>query len=297
MVSRMLFYLILDPLSRMPLPVLHAISSGISWLIFRFLGYRRKVVEQNLSRSFPSKTPAEIKAIARTFYRHFCDVMVESVRLFRMSPQELQERCPVTNPELLEELYQEGRSIIIVAGHYGNWEMAALSFSMQSSYAVSGIYKPLKNTFFNQKIQSSRSRFGMELVPKKQTKAYFEKNQDRLIAPLFGGDQSPTSDRKTYWMKFLNQDTAVQFGTEKFARTYNMPVVFGQVNRLGRGCYSMTFHLLTKEPQSEPHGAISEAYMHLLEQIVQEEPAYWLWSHKRWKRKRLDQEIKEKEQS
>ncbi len=284
--SRILYYLLLKPLSYLPLPTLYVFSDALFVLLYRIAGFRQKVVLTNLTNSFPEKNAAEIRQIAADFYRHLCDVIVEAVRMFSIPKAELLRRCPVTNPEIFEQYATQGKSVLIVAGHYANWELAAVACGLQIPHHTVGIYHPLSNAFMDARLQQSRARFGMELVHKKEVKAFFKANTHRLTATMFGADQSPSNSHKAYWTTFLHQDTAVMYGTEKYAREYDYPVLFGTVNKLRRGYYQMSFHTIHDHPAASPYGAISEGHTRALEDLIRQAPQYWLWTHKRWKRQR-----------
>ncbi|MCB9035063.1 MAG: hypothetical protein H6557_00420 [Lewinellaceae bacterium] len=282
------YYLLIKPLSLLPLRVSYLLSDIVFFLMYYLFRYRRRVVLLNLRNSFPEKNPQELEAIARKFFRHFCDLMLEFIRIFSISEQELLKRCKIRNPELLERFYRDGKSIVIAAGHYNNWEMAAVAFDLQAAHQAVGIYKPLANPYLDEKLRQSRAKFGLEMVPKNKTKSFFAENTHRLTAPLLATDQSPSNITAVYWTQFLNQETAVLFGTEKYARKYNYPVVFGHVHKIRRGYYEMEFELLEENPAETPHGAITEKHTRTLERDIQRAPQYWLWTHKRWKRKRED---------
>ncbi len=283
--SRILYYLFLKPLSLLPLSVLYVFSDFIAFTVFRLIGYRRKVVMTNLRNSFPERPEAELKGMARTFYRFFCDQMIETLRLFSMPAEELKRRCLIVNQDLFQRLADEGRSVIITAGHHNNWEMAAMSVGFSIPHQSSAIFHPLKDAFLNQKLYDSRSRFGLTLVSTKAVKEYFSQNRE-LIAVLFATDQAPSNPYNAYWTTFLNQDTPVFWGTEIFAKRNNLAVVYGKISRLSRGHYVMSFELITDNAKDEPRGAITEKHTRALERAILEAPEYWLWSHRRWKRQR-----------
>ncbi len=284
--SRIAYYLFLKPLSLLPLPVLFRFSDVLYVVLYHLLGWRKKVVYGNMSRSFPEKSEQEIRRLMRAFYRHLCDVMVESIRMFSMSKEELIRRCRVKNPELFEKYAAEGRNIVIAAGHYNNWEMAGVGCGPQVAHDDLALYKPLSDPFMDARLRASRGRFGLELIPTKSARRAFEDYTDRLTAILFGADQSPSNPKRAYWTTFLNQDTAVMYGTEKYAREYNYVVVFGHTVKLRRGYYTLEFSTLTEHPQETAPGEISEMHTRALEKIIIENPQYWLWTHKRWKHKR-----------
>jgi Kdo2-lipid IVA lauroyltransferase/acyltransferase len=284
--SKLLYYLLLQPLSKLPLPALYVLSDLLRFVLYRMVGFRKKVVFTNLRNAFPELSEAERRRIAGRFYRHFCDLLVESVRMFSMGKEEVLRRCRLVNPELVQEFARQGKSLIIAAGHYSNWELAAVSYGIQSDHTVVGIYKPLANPFFDRVLQASRGRFGMELLPKQNVKPFFAENTGRLTATLFATDQSPTSRNRAYWTRFLNQDTAVLFGAENYARKYGYPLVYGKIRKLRRGYYEMEFETIAAEPEQLPVGEITERHTRVLERLILEAPEYWLWSHKRWKRQR-----------
>jgi KDO2-lipid IV(A) lauroyltransferase len=286
--AAIIYYLFLKPLSLLPLRVLYIFSDILAFIFFRLIGFRKKVVLTNLKNSFPERSDAEIQAIAAKFYSHLCDVIVESVRSFSIPKEELLERVKVMNPEIFTPYYEQGQSIILAGGHYNNWEMTATSMAGQIPHHVAAIYKPFGNRFFNDKVKASRGQLGMEMVPKSSNKDLFKAAQEQAITIVLGTDQSPSNAKRAYWMEFLNQDTAVLFGTEKYAKQYGYPVVFGWVKKVKRGYYELTFEMVTDQPQQLPYGAITEMHTRLLEQEIRQAPAYWLWTHKRWKRKRSE---------
>ncbi|MGB0932006.1 MAG: lysophospholipid acyltransferase family protein [Chitinophagales bacterium] len=286
--SRLLFYLIIKPLSLLPISLLLRISDFLFVILYYLIGYRKKVVFANLHNSFPEKSSKEIKLIGRKFYQHLCDLVVESVRIFSISEKEIIKRCRIVNPEIFEEYYQRGQSILVTAGHFNNWEMMAVGSNPQIPHQMMGVYSSLSNPFFDQKLRDSRAKFGVDLVSKKDTKAYFADNANHPVAYFFGTDQSPSSSTRAHWMTFLNQDTAVLFGTEKYAKQYNFPVLFGYIKKIKRGYYEMEFVKVEDQPQQTASGEITEKHTRFLEEEIKNAPQYWLWTHRRWKLKRGD---------
>jgi len=282
----LLYYLLIKPISRLPYRGLYLISDLLYVLLYRLMGYRRKVVAGNIRRSFPEKSAAEHQAIERAFYHHFFDLILEVVKHFSISRAEVLERCRVVNPELVNAYARAGRSVFILAGHYGNWELFVLAVQMQIQHHAVGIYHPLKNPFWNEKLSAVRTQFGMELISKRALDGFFERTLTENIATFFGTDQAPSNPYKAYWMNFLNQDTPVFFGAEKYAKDYNQVVVFCHFNAVGRGYYEIEFELISDNPREEAYGVITEKHVRALEAQIQKAPAYWLWTHKRWKRKK-----------
>jgi len=279
------FYGILIPISYLPYPVLYFISDGLYVFIYKMIGYRKKVVLQNIASSFPEKTHEEHLQIVSAFYKHLCDLVVESIKVFTISGEQVRQRFKVINPAYIDHFFEKGQSVILAGGHYNNWELFAVAIDEAIKHQAVALYKPLTNKFFDEKMRSSRGKYGLEMISTKAAKAEFEK-EDCLRVIIFGVDQSPGNPRTCYWSDFLNQDTGMNFGAEKYAKEYNYPVLYGRINKVKRGHYSFEFSNSIDEPQKACHGEITRRIHHLLEKDIIAQPEYWLWSHKRWKHKR-----------
>ena len=192
----------------------------------------------------------------------------------------------LVNPELLNSFYDQGRSIILAGGHYNNWEWIATSIDQQIKHKSIAIYKQLSNSFFDRKMRETRSRFGLLMISTKRVKETFDSMKEQITATIFAIDQSPGKVENSYWLKFLNQDTAVLFGTEKYAKEYNFPVLFGTITKVRRGYYTFEFSVVETNPPASEYGSITEATTRLLEQEIIKAPQYWLWTHRRWKHKK-----------
>ncbi len=283
--TKFFYYLLILPLSLLPYPLLYLLSDIIFLIMYRVIGYRKEVVFTNLRNSFPNKSKHELKKIMSDFYRHLCDIIMESVKGFTISEKQLRKRLIIKNPEFSNYYADKGQSIIFVGGHYNNWEICAQAFALYSNHKCIGIYKPLSNALINDKIYTSRSKYGMHLISMKQTKKSFEYG-DEPKAIVFGSDQNPANPKRAHWVQFLNQDTGVLFGVERYAKEYDWPVVFVSISKAKRGYYEVEYSLVTDNPNEEPHGKITEDFTKRLEQDIINQPQYWLWSHKRWKHKR-----------
>ena len=284
--NALLYYLFVYPLSKLPLWLTYRFSDFFYFLLITVLPYRRKVIEGNLSRSFPNKTPNEIKQLRNRFYRHFADLLLEGVKNLGISEKELRKRFVIKNPELMQELYDRKKSVLLVSAHYMNWEWMITGQSIFFPHQAVGIGMPLSSGFWDKKINARRSRFGMHVIHAKIVKETFidYKNRNIPTATLVLSDQSPGDSTKCYWMNFLNQPTGVLFGAEQLANTYDQAVVFYLPRRIKRGYYEIELQLLTDQPTSLEWGKLTEIHTQLLEQRIVEEPNAWLWSHKRWKR-------------
>jgi KDO2-lipid IV(A) lauroyltransferase len=285
LLNAILFYGIIMPISYLPYPALYALSDGLFIFIYRIFGYRKKVVVQNIVNSFPDKSRQEHKQIVHDFYHHFCDLLVESLKAFTMSEADVRQRVKLINSEYIDHFYDQGKSVIIATGHYNNWELLAVALNLEIKHQAVAIYQALKNKFFDEKMQSSRGKFGLILTSTKVARQEFEKGKG-LIAVAFAFDQSPSKSNRCYWGRFLNQDTPMTFGAEKYAKDYDMPVLFMHLSKVKRGHYVYEFSDAIEDPRNTGHGEITQKINALLEQDIIAKPQYYLWSHKRWKYKR-----------
>lgn len=281
--ARIAYYVFVLPLSYLPMPILYLFTDFFYLLLITIVPYRKDVIEGNISRSFPDYSAKQVKQLRNKFYKHFTDILAEGVKNLTISKSELSKRFKVKNPELMAELYEKKKNVLLVSGHYNNWEWLITSQNFLFKHQAMGIGMPLTSKFWDKKINSRRERFGMQVIHSKNFKEAITK-QDRPYAILVLADQSPGDSRKSYWMPFLHQQTAVLFGVEQMANTYDQAVVFFHTRKLKRGQYELELKLLSSNPKTLSYGELTEMHARELEQIIQNTPEYWIWSHKRWKR-------------
>jgi Kdo2-lipid IVA lauroyltransferase/acyltransferase len=269
-----------------PFRVLYCFSDLLFLVFYYLVGYRKKVVFTNLRNSFPRKTEQEIAGIARKFYHHLTDILIESLKAFTMSEEAVVRRYTFGNRNIPDELYKRGRSVIVVAGHYGNWEWPGIAAGMQMMHKPIGFYKPLSNRFIDRYVRKTRVKGRARLASIANTAETFLTDWGEPAAYYMVADQSPSSVRLALWTKFLNQDTAFLHGPEKYARLHNLPVVYAQIKKVRRGRYLADFILLEENTGGTRVGEITEKFKELLEKQILETPENYLWSHRRWKHKR-----------
>jgi KDO2-lipid IV(A) lauroyltransferase len=270
-------------LSRLPLGLLYGLADFLYVLLFYIVRYRRQVVVNNLRLSFPEKTPADIQRITKGFYRNLTDLIVETIKMPSFSASELRQRVLFTNAELVQDRLKAGQAVIGMASHSSNWEWIP-SASVLNGMPTDSIYKTLNSPFFEQLMRTVRSSFGAVPVPMNTLprRMVAQKDTPRIIALV--ADQVPDVPEQAYWTDFLHQDTPFYPGTERLARSRQLPVFYTQLRRIRRGYYEVTFTLIGEPPYTAlPPGAILENYRDLLEETIRNYPSDWLWSHKRWK--------------
>jgi len=278
-----LFYLFVLLLGIVPFRLLYILSDFVSFLLRKVFKYRKDVVINNLRSSFPDLNEKEIGLIVRRVYLNLSDVFMEGIRAFTMTRQQIKERHHILNPEILDPYFEAGRGIIVVTGHYGNWEWGALSPALQTRFHIIGFYKPLKNKWMDKLINRNRSRHGTTMASIRQTTKTFETYRGQTVLYLMAADQSPSNLEMAYWVNFLDRETAFLHGPEKHARNNNYPVVFVSIRRVKRGFYKLELTSLVEDPSKLPDGEITRLFAEKLEALIREDPANWLWSHKRWK--------------
>jgi len=281
--NQLIYYLFVAPISRLPLPILYLFSK-ILFLIFRvLLPYRRKVVRDNINRSFPQFSNQQKLEVERDFYQYFCDLLVESIKNLSMSEREYKQRVKFLDSGLMERLNRENRKVILVGAHYENFEWIISGLTLLIPQKIYGIGMPLSNLFWDKKLTEKRERCGMKVVNSSNYKEILNSDNSGF-AVLALSDQSPGNSENAFWTNFLNQSTAVLFGAEFMANEWNAAVVYLKMKQIKKGVYSIEPILLTDQPKSLNFGELTEKHVQLLEQQLQENPAPWLWSHKRWKR-------------
>tara|TARA_B100000780_G_scaffold273066_1_gene236121 strand:+ start:287 stop:1084 length:798 start_codon:yes stop_codon:yes gene_type:complete len=263
---------------------LYLVSDVLYLIVGKLIKYRLKLITKNLKNSFPNKSENEIKGIRRYFYKHFSDLIVESLKGFTISEKRINKKIKIKNPELLNEMAKNGQNIILIGGHYNNWEMSAQKMPLECKHELFAIYKPLSNEFFDKKMKDSREKFGLIMIPMKETKNYFNTDDKKPRAIIFGSDQSPSNAKNAHWINFLNQESGFLYGAEKYAKEFNWPVVYVSIQKSERGTYEVSFHLITDQPKQEPNGKIIKDFANLLEADINHNPPYWLWTHNRWKK-------------
>jgi KDO2-lipid IV(A) lauroyltransferase len=282
--SKILYYFVLVPLSRLPLPLLYLISDLVYLLFLTVWPYREKIIVQNLRKSFPEKTERERALIKRKFYRHLADLLAEGIKNLGISKNELLKRMKVENPEIMDQLAENKRNALLVGAHYGNWEWLITAQAFLFKQHAIGLGKPLSDTFLNEKINKLRGRFGMVIVNSSNYRDMIGRPFKNSFAMLTLCDQSPGDSLKSYWTTFLNQPTAALFGPEQMAHAYDLAIVYFRMKKVKRGFYTIHLELICDSPKVYGYGQITETYTRLLEGHIKECPELWLWSHKRWKR-------------
>lgn len=275
-------------LAKLPMSVLYAIAQFLYIVVYYVVRYRRRVVRDNLLHSFPDKSDAERKKMEQDFYHHFANYMVETVKILQISDEEMRRRMEFVDAHVVDNYTKQGRSVMLLLGHYGNWEwIPSLTMWCEISADVfpGQIYRPLRNAWFDRFFLRLRSRFGTACIAKQDTlRALLNyKREGKISLVGFMADQTPSGNSIHYWTEFLGRETAVLTGFEKIAKKLDMAIVYVDVELVRRGYYKATFRLLEDDPASCPDYDITNRYIAAMQQTILRAPHAWLWTHKRWK--------------
>lgn len=273
-----LFYL----LSLLPWWLMYLLSDGIYLLIYYVIGYRKKVVFDNIAVAFPEKSLAERTAIAKAFYRNFVDTFIETIKLVSISEKEFRKRLQI-NREVLDQVYATGKSIQVHSAHFFNWEFLNLGIAANSPYRWLGVFTPISNKAFNRIMWDLRSKFGTILIPATEFRTQFHQYAREQYSLGLVADQSPGSPMNAYWTKFFGRMTAFVKGPEKGAKNMDTAIVMADIYKVKRGYYRIDLSLLTMEPRATADGYITKALINFTEECIRKRPDNYLWSHRRWK--------------
>ncbi|MDR2627490.1 MAG: lysophospholipid acyltransferase family protein [Dysgonamonadaceae bacterium] len=285
-----IIYIVMRGHAILPLRVLYLFSDMLYPVVYYLVRYRRKLVRKNLENAFPSRSSEEIIRLEKDFYRNFCDYWFETIKLLHMSDREIRRRMKFKNIEQVNRMMQSGNSGLMYLGHFGNWEwVPSIALWTDPSITLAQIYRPLRNRVFNRLFLRIRSRFGTFGISKDDTLREIVKMRRDHKKTLIGfmSDQTPSSRNIHYWSYFLNQDAAIFTGVERIAKQTGFYVFYLDIVRVKRGYYEAECILVEEHPAATPEFDITERYIRMMEKTILRNPAFWLWSHNRWKYKRV----------
>ncbi|UNY98097.1 lysophospholipid acyltransferase family protein [Zhouia spongiae] len=287
---QLLTYLLVYPLlwmvSKLPFSVFYRVSDFMYLLLYRLIGYRKKVVRSNLRLAFPEKQPEEIKQIEKKFYHHLCDLFMEMIKSLTISKEEMQKRFRFKNIEVLRAFEEQNKSVVLLCGHYASYEWL-MSLGYQIRHNGYAVYQPINNKYFDKLVKKIRTKHGAHLISRYETtKTILQKYKAGELA-LYGLaiDQSPMPSRARYWRKFFGIKVPVFVGAEKIAKSLNSPVIFMDIQKIKRGYYETSFTVISEQPKGLPDYEITDRFTQMLEAQIRKKPEYYLWTHKRFKHK------------
>ncbi len=255
--------------------------------MYKILKYRVKLVRSNIELAFPESTNNERLKIESDFYRHFCDIMLESIKASSMTKKQFSKRYKLINGELTFNLLKKEKGVILLMAHYSNFEWTMSLGNYVEGNKVVGIYTPLTNKYFEWFYKRVRQRHNGYLLSRYKTHEFIKSEHEKGNVNIYGfnSDQSPRPTEKTYWAKYLNVNVPFFTGGERIAKKYNYPVVFASAKRIKRGYYTFEIFPVT-EKNSDPYN-ITNQFIEFLQDKIKENPSEYFWTHNRFKYKDL----------
>ena len=287
---QLLIYIIVFPIlwliSLLPFRLLYIFSDFLSLILYYLIGYRKKVVLENLILAFPDKSKKELLKIRRQFYTHFTDVFMEMIKSITISEEKVHKHFVFEDLDVIHNLGNKGRSIILVGSHYANWEwmVSMNNLIKHKAYAVGAT---IGNKYFDRMMLKYRTKYGGTFVKPGNARKIYQKNSKNGVLALNAlvSDQSPMLHRTKYWSTFLNVKVPVHIGAEQIAKNLDQAVVFYEVTKVKRGYYKCTFRLLAENPRDYADYEITELFLREVEKQVEKAPQYYFWTHNRFKHK------------
>jgi Kdo2-lipid IVA lauroyltransferase/acyltransferase len=270
-------------LSILPFRILYILSDCCSFVLQNVVRYRNIIVLENFMNAFPDKSIEEIKVLTDRFYKNLCDTILESLKGYSSSSSQLLRRYQFLNPEISNKYFEEGRDVIIALSHYCNWEWGTQVSCLVLKHELISFYKPMSNKYSDGYFLKQRMRQNMQLLSIYDHKYNLRLKSSKPRAYFFINDQRPKNAKKVIRTTFLNQNTACMRGLEEYAKLFNLPVVYADIQKVKRGFYTVQMEDICNNPSETLPGEITEQYMRKLETIIIKKPEDWLWSHRRWK--------------
>jgi KDO2-lipid IV(A) lauroyltransferase len=285
---QLLIYIFLYPIlwsiSILPFRLLYIISDGFYILTYYIIGYRKKIVRENLALTLPHLSDKERLIIEKKSYQNMCDVFLEMIKTLTISKSEMDRRYKFKNIEVYDYFEKKGKSIALLCAHYASYEWA-ISINSKILFEGYAVYKKINNRYFDKLVRDIRSKFKATLITTKETIPTMASNFRSKTYSLYGlvSDQSPKLNATHHWQKFMGVEVPVHTGGEMLAKKYDMNVIFLRTKKIKRGYYEASLEVLSDDVKSVPNYEITDRFLKLVEQQILEAPEYYLWTHKRWK--------------
>lgn len=283
---QLLFQLLGSFLFLLPKSIFYGVSDLIACFLRVVIKYRKKVIELNLKNAFPEFSDSQIQKVKNEFYKNLTDQFLEMLIMAAPQSYSYIEKNYFIDLKLLNELYEQGKSVLMVLGHQFNWEWGLWILSKKTKFHVQGVYMPIKNRKIDKLLKEIRGYYGAEMVPANQVRSLLKPPTDKPTLTLIIGDQSPANLESCYWTNFFHQETAFINAYEKIAHRRKMAVVFIEVLKVKRGIYQTPYFVFSTDASLLEPNKVIENFVQFLENSIRKNPPNWLWSHRRWKHKR-----------
>ena len=273
--------------SRLNFKQLYKLSDFFYYILYYVIGYRKKVVRNNLKLVFPKKTKKDLQLIEKKYYRNLSDVFLESFKSMNIKEEDIKKRFHFTNPEVLEQVYDSGRNLIVMGSHYCTWEWCFI-MDRVTRFKINAVYKKIANPYLNKWAKKIRSKYDCELITTNDTYRKIAKQSKEKKLHLYGfaSDQSPSKKKAFYYNEFLNVTVPIHIGAEIIAKKYDMPMLFMDVIKVKRGFYEATFKEITYNPKNFENFKLTDIFIKMVEEQIRRKPEFYTWTHRRFKHKK-----------
>lgn len=272
-------------LGHTPWPILKILSRLLYCFLFYFPGYRRDVVMLNMLYTLPDHQGEQLRKAQKDFYLHLSELVFEIIKGFFMRPEEMKARIELSkaSQEMFDRWEKDQRNVVMLMGHYGNWEWANLYGCISNKLHSYGAYTPMSNKVWNQYFLEKRQRWNGKMFSNREIREgiLLKGEPGKLIGLV--ADQSPTGRKHTHEVRFLGMETRFFSGPDFISEMLQADVVYVQMKKLGMGRYSLYFIPIGDVSKGFDPAAVPGHYASLLEQDIKEHPEWWVWTHKRWK--------------
>lgn len=271
-------------ISKLSFPALYLLSDTIAFILYHIARYRRDISLENLRHAFPDKSMQEIKQIQKSAYLHLSDSLLEILKANTISEEQLHSRVTLSNFEEVAQLISQKKSIFFLTAHTAPTEWVAFLVSLKYNCIIDPVYKPIHSKSLDDFIYMARSRYRATPIPyKKLAKdVILRKQVNRSIAML--ADLEPRTRDQALELNFLNRPTRFFLASERVIKLAEYPVFFIGIKKSRRGHYSAYAEKITDSPKQLAPEVLTRNYASCVEQLILDNPAAWLWTHKRWKR-------------
>jgi len=276
---------LLGALRVIPEPVALRIGEGLGWFAGMVLGIRRRVVEEHLGHAFPEKDRTWRRKVLRASFRHLGRESVATFLLGTMSPQEIIRRTRVEGLEALEEALAEGKGVVLVAGHLGNWEVGGAALAARG-VPMDAVAQKQRNPLFHADVTRNREKLGMRVILRGQAPKEVLRSLRRGRVVGIVADQN--AKRSEIFVDFFGRRAATARGAAVFALRTGSPIFVGSVRRLPGASARYQVNLLpveyqgTGDPEEDAH-RLTQLHTWFLEREIRRAPEQYFWQHRRWK--------------
>lgn len=273
-------------LGRIPLRRLYRLSDFLAWVVRDVVRYRKEVVDHNLEIAFPELTRQERQKIAKDFYSYFCDLILEAPRMMTWSEEEMKEHITFEGIEQILEDTASGCNFTLYIGHYGQWEWIPSIALWLPGVTCAQIYSQLHDPVSDQIILANRQAHGSKSVEMRDTLRYVlsARQSGKPFGVGYVADQSPSADKLHHYIDFFGRQVPTHVGAEKITRRLNLTAYFLDMHRERRGYWRVRVIPMPYDKEDDQGGfTLTQQFYVLLEEMIRREPAYYLWSHKRFK--------------